>query len=128
MKVQFNIPDSQKPRSVKETFNLLKRLFGQQARMSDILQLIEKSIGTEFSEFDPKSRNPPHTFFSHLIDLQLDFLQGREVDLEELHKDIVEVYEFTEREKKFFVSQNIEEKLWAIFLILTNPAHEYYEI
>ena len=39
-----------------------------------------------------------------------------------IHDDILKVYEFTGAEKKRFINETVEEKIWAIFKFVTDPS------
>lgn len=115
------------PESVKIDFNTLHRKFGNSVKVSDFIQMIECVYGSHFQLFDDKTWNDPR-FLSHIIDLVIEFKNGKDVDLSRLHTELTDMYQFTKTEKRLFLEKSLEEKLWAIFLILNNPAHEEFNI
>ena len=115
------------PEITKVCFNFLKNKYGFTARMSDFIQLLETTFSTKFELFDPRTWNSQE-FLSYLLDRQIDFINGKDIDLAVLHTDILNVYQWTGPERKNFIEGNLEERIWAVFLIITDPAHELYNI
>ena len=100
----------------------LKKKYGVYgARISDLILMLELLHGGErFELFDTRTWNPGD-FVSYLMDIQLKFMSGESIDLVTLHDDILKVYQWTIAEKKRFINEVIEEKIWAIFKYVIDP-------
>ena len=125
--INNKIPEDKIPQITKICFNLLKDKYGFTARMSDFIQLLETTFMTKFELFDSLTWNSPQ-FLSYMLDKQADFINGKDVDLAIIHSYLLNVYNWTISEKRKFIENNLEEKIWAVFLIITDPAHEKYNI
>ena len=125
--INNKIPEDKIPQITKICFNLLKDKYGFTARMSDFIQLLETTFMTKFELFDSLTWNSPQ-FLSYMLDKQADSINGKDVDLAIIHSDLLNVYNWTISEKRKFIENNLEEKIWAVFLIITDPAHEKYNI
>lgn len=88
-------------------------------RISDIFTLLKDSFGIkEFELLDHRQIvNGP--FESYVLDRYIDFLEGRPVNFTELFEDILKVGDFTAPEKTLLSEGNPEERLWAIFLVVS---------
>ena len=58
---------------------------------------------------------------SYLMDRQVDWMSGKEINFNEIYNKILEVGEFSKTERDLFESGKIEERLWAIYLLVCNP-------
>ena len=112
--------DTELTEPVKIFYMTLKKSYGINGRISDIIQMLEKLYGDKFELFDPRTWNTGQ-FASYLMDQQIKFQKGEVLDMVVLHDDILKVYDFTGAEKKRFINESIEEKIWAIFKFVTNP-------
>lgn len=110
------------PIQVQLYYMTLKKKYGVYgARISDIILMLELLHGGErFELFDTRTWNPGD-FISYLMDLQLKFMSGEPIDLVTIHDDILKVYQWTIAEKKRFINEVIEEKIWAIFKYVVDP-------
>ena len=110
------------PVQVQLYYSQLKKKYGSfGARISDLIQMLEVLHGGEkFELFDTRTWNPGD-FTSYLIDVQIKFMKGDSIDLVVLHNDILKVYQWTLAEKKKFINEVIEEKIWAIFKYVIDP-------
>lgn len=107
--------------TVRAVYRILSGKYGYTARISEIYELLKTAFGiTEFSIFDPRYCNNA-ILESYLIDEYVKWQRGGVVDFGELHKVILKEGDFSESEKSLFVSGNIEERLWAIFLVIGSP-------
>lgn len=105
--------------TVSGTYNELKSKFNYH-RISDFPILLAKAFNLDsFEFFDTKTWNDPR-FISYLMDKQIEFQSGLSIDLAQLHTDILNVYEFTSKEKFMFIEGDIEDRILAIFLLITN--------
>lgn len=105
---------------VKLYYMVLKGTYGTNGRITDLVQMLEKLYIDKFELFDPRTWNLG-PFSSYLMDLQIKFQNGEELDMVVLHDDILKVYQFTSAEKRRFINETIEEKIWAIFKLVTDP-------
>lgn len=112
--------ETELPVSVKLYYQTLKDSYGQTGRITDLVQMLEKLSLNKFELFDPRTWNSG-LFASYLLDQQIKFQNGEPLDMVILHDDILKVYEFTQAEKKQFINEVVEEKIWAIFKFVTNP-------
>lgn len=110
------------PIQVQLYYMTLKKKYGVYgARISDLILMLELLHGGErFELFDTRTWNPGD-FVSYLMDIQLKFMSGESIDLVTLHDDILKVYQWTIAEKKRFINEVIEEKIWAIFKYVIDP-------
>ena len=110
------------PIQVQLYYMTLKKKYGVYgARISDIILMLELLHGGErFELFDTRTWNPGD-FISYLMDLQLKFMSGESINLVTIHDDILKVYQWTIAEKKRFINEVIEEKIWAIFKYVIDP-------
>lgn len=115
------------PLLTKEAFNRIKDKFKDNIKVSDFPLLLSEAYGRKFELFDKFTWNKAE-FISYLIDRICEFKSGKPLDLSQIHTDILTAYDFTKEEKRLFLEQSVEEVLWAIFLLLNNPAHEKLNI
>ena len=90
MIITKNISDNDIPMITKETYNLLKSQFGYNARIGDIVNLIEKSFGVSLDVNFRESWNP--LVFSKLLDYQRDYLEGG-LDLEDFRDYLIRQFQ-----------------------------------
>jgi hypothetical protein len=126
-KIRKDIPEQEIPEITRGCFNLLKRKFGYSARISEFIPLLETTLGEKLDSFSPYSWNFD-PFLSYLIDLQIAFMKGQEIDMAELHTKMLEAYPWSGRDKRTFIEKDLEQRLWAMFLVITDPSHDYYNI
>jgi hypothetical protein len=81
----------------------------------------------EFELFDKRTWNKAE-FLSHLLDRQIDYKKGKVLDMSQIHKDIMVAYDFTRKEKRMFIEESLEKRLWGLFIYLDNPGKENYNI
>ena len=113
--------------SVKLYYSVLRNTYGQFGRITDLVQMLEKLFKNKFELFDSRTWNSSQ-FSSYLLDLQIKFRDGEDLDMVVIHDDILKVYEFTIAEKKSFINEIIEEKIWAIFKYVVDPNLELNNI
>lgn len=122
MKLIKNNKDTDFTPTVESTFNLLNWMYGSYSiRVNNIFQLIKSSYGIdEFEIFDPRYCNNG-VLESYLIDKQIDWIEGKDVNFEEIYNKLLELGDFSKSERIIFENGNIEERLWAIYLLACNP-------
>lgn len=107
---------------VKDTYKLISERYGYTARISDIWKLLQVALGIEEFELLSPEFYQNGEFYAYLIDRQIDWQQGKDVDFSEIYNTILETGDFSQTEKMIFSSSNIEERLWAIYLAICDPA------
>lgn len=125
MIITKNISDNDIPMITKETYNLLKSQFGYNARIGDIVNLIEKSFGVSLDVNFRESWNP--LVFSKLLDYQRDYLEGG-LDLEDFRDYLIRQFQIPSSMVKYMNKNNLEDRLWAIMMSVALPSHNYFEL
>ena len=116
------------PIETRYSFNILKEKHGYLGRMSEFVQYLTEIFGiNEFELFDSRTWNNAE-FLSYLLDRQIDYKNGKILDMSQIHKDIIVAYDFTRKEKRMFVEESLEKRLWGLFIYLDNPGKENYNI
>lgn len=102
-------------------YKLLSLKYGYTIRISDIFQLIKDSFGiNDFELFNPLYYNIG-PFESYIMDELINWQQGIDINFSDIYRSILTIGDFTESEKDMFRYGNIEERLWAIYLSVSNP-------
>lgn len=125
MLITKNIKDSDIPEVTKETYNFLKNQFGYNARIGDIINLIEKSFGINLDVNFRESWSP--IVFSKLLDYQRDYLEDG-LDLEDFKDYLINQFKIPQSMVKYMNKNNIEDRLWAIMMSVALPSHNYFEL
>lgn len=108
--------------TTRTMYKIYSELHGYTARISDIFQMLKESFGIqEFDLFDPKMCNNA-SIESYLIDEFIKWKDGEPVDFVEIYNALVLAGDFSASEKALFESGNIEERLWAMFLVISDPS------
>lgn len=108
--------------TVKAVYSLLSMKYGYTARISDMFLLLKEAFGLqEFELLDPRLCENGQ-FESYLIDRLIDWQAGKEIDFSDIYRAILEVGDFTGTEKEMFYTGDIEERLWAIYLVVCEPS------
>lgn len=107
-----------------ETFNYLKLIHKNNlysVRINNMFQLMKEAYGLdEFDILDSRNCNNGD-LDSFLIDRQIDWINGKNVNFGEISNKILEIGDFTEKEKDMFNEGKFEERLWAIYLLVCSP-------
>jgi hypothetical protein len=125
MIITKDIKDNDIPEITKETYNFLKRQFGYNARIGDIVNLIEKSFGVNLDINFRESWSP--IVFSRLLDYQKDYLEDG-LDLEDFRDYLIRQFQIPQSIVKYMNKNNIEDRLWAIMMSVALPSHNYFEL
>lgn len=105
----------------KITYNLVRAKFGYSARIVNIWEILRAVLSIdEFEILTPELYNNA-SFEAYLIDRQVDWVNGKDVDFGEIYEAILTVGDFTATEKRTMMYERIEEILWGIFLAICNP-------
>lgn len=126
-KINIKIPDDDIPDVTKECFNLLKDRYGYNLKITDLPDYLRVVTGQKFDNIDYNSDWTPQ-FVSYVIDLQRNFMDGRDIDMVVFHQDIIKVFHPSRLEKQLLVDLNFEERLWSIFLAVSCPSHAKFII
>ena len=106
---------------VRSVYKLLSEKYGYTARISDIFILLKDAFDIkEFLLLDFKNVRSIE-LESWLIDTFIDWKNGKEVDFIQVYNALLEAGDFSISEKNLFVTGLVEERLWAIFLVIANP-------
>jgi hypothetical protein len=106
---------------VKSVYHLLSNEFGYLARISDIWLLLARSFNIKEFELIDTRQYQNGQFESYLIDRLIDWKHGKDVNFSEITDAIKTVGDFTSSEKLMFEHGNIDERLWAIYLLIDSP-------
>ncbi len=106
---------------VKSVYHLLSMEFGHLARISDIWLLLARSFNIPKFELIDTSQYQNGEFESYLIDRFIDWRDGKDVNFSDISEAIDVVGDFTSAEKLMFKHGNIDERLWAIYLVILDP-------
>lgn len=103
---------------VRVFFNVLNSKYKLSARISDIWMLIMTGFGLQqFSILEPRLYNNVE-FESKLIDYLLKWKKGNDLDFSEIANLVLNVGDFSGAEKLMFGNNNLEECLWAVFMVI----------
>ena len=91
------------------------------ARISNMFQLLAESFGLKnFEILDYRNiQNGP--LVSWLMDRQIEWQKGEDVNLSEIYRALLIAGDFTSQERLMFETGSMEERIWAILLLITSP-------
>ena len=104
----------------KQVYITLINKYGYTIRVSNIWQLLADSIGIDKFEILEPRVYQNGSFEAYLIDRQIDWQDGKDVNFDEILDAIIRTGDFTGSERLLLNSGDIEERLWGIYLALTN--------
>ena len=100
--------------------NLIVEKYGYTARITRIWELLQDALAIqEFELLDHREVKPE--FESYLVDRLIDWNTGKDVDFSLIKEAIFLAGEFTGKEKLLLRQDDIEDRLWGIFLAVSNP-------
>ena len=109
---------------VRVTYHTIRQSFGYNARISQLIEMIRVALGIEeFEAYDPNVIENAK-LESYMMDKQIQFMAGEDVDFSEIYESIIKAGNFLTSEKRLFEQENIEERLWGIMLAITDPENE----
>lgn len=111
----------------KVSYNSLINYNNQRVRITDTVFILEYLYGKKWDYRDSRLWNDAR-FSSYLIDIQIKFNNGKDIDLSVLSDDIIKEYDFTRKERDILISGNLEERLWSILKFISDSEHQEYEI
>ena len=116
-----NVKDTDYTDLVRKTYHLVVDNYGYSIRITRLIELLETALGSlKFRIIDHKLMRGSE-FESHLLDVQYDFINGKDIDFNELYNYLVENADFLESEKRIMRLGKIEEILWGILLAVIDP-------
>lgn len=108
----------------RHAYHLVNSHFGTTARMSNIFEMLRIAYSIEeYSMLDTRLIQNA-SLESYLMDRQIEWMQGKPVDFKNIYDAIITAGDFSAAEKGQFELGNAGEKLWAIFLAITDPTNE----
>lgn len=103
------------------TYHIINDTYGYTARIVNIWEFLKLALQIdEFEILTPKNYNNA-PFETYLMDRQIDWMEGKDVDFGEVYRKILETGDFTRGEKRLMSEYKIEEILWGIYLAVCNP-------
>lgn len=118
------IDDEGYTQTVRYTYLKLIDKYRNIARISDIFTLLRESLDIpEWILLDTREVQNGN-FESYLIEKQQSWIRKEPINFTELYKALLTAGEFVISERRLFEQGNIEEILWAIFLVITKPELE----
>lgn len=113
--------DTDYTQTVVATYNILSKRYGYSARITDIFNLLKNAFDIdEFLMTDFKDiRNIE--LESWLIDKYTEWLSDKPVDFVEIYKALETAADFSISEQENFHDGLVEERLWAIFMVIDGP-------
>lgn len=106
---------------VKSVYHVLSKRFGYLARISDIWLLVATSFNIPKFELIDQTQYQNGEFESYLIDRFIEFRDGKDVNFKDISDAILVVGDFTGSEKLMFEHGKLDERLWAIYLVILDP-------
>ena len=100
--------------------NLIVEKYGYTARITRIWEMLRDSLSiSEFEFLDFRNISPE--FESYMVDKLIDWNTGKDVDFSQIKDAILTAGYFTGIEKLLLNQEDIEDRLWGIFLAVSNP-------
>ena len=106
---------------VKITYNQIRNKYGYTARITNLWEMLRYILFLDEFELLTPELYDNYSFESYLIDRQLDWMAGKDVDFGEIYESMLNFGDFSADEKRMMVYEKIEEILWGIFLAICNP-------
>lgn len=104
-----------------QAYRTIQNTLAYSARISNIWELLKLVLNlTDFEILTPEFYNNS-SFLSYLVEEQIKWMNGEDVDFGDIYEAILTVGDFTEEEKRTMVRRKIEELLWGIFLAICDP-------
>ncbi len=106
---------------VKSVYHLLSIEFRYSAKITDIWLLVARSFNIPKLELIDPGQYMNGQFESYLIDRFIEFRDGKDVNFTDIAEAVEIVGDFTIEEKLMFMHGKLDERLWAIYLIILDP-------
>jgi hypothetical protein len=98
--------------------------YGVNSRISNFIEMFRTSFDIqEWVSYDPRYIQNMN-FESYLMDLLKKFIDGDDVNFNEIYNAILTAGDFTSSEIYQFESGNVEEVIWAIFMACIDPMNK----
>ena len=108
----------------KSVYLLMVDKFGINSRVSNFMEMFRVSFDIqEWISYDPRLVQNMN-FESYLMDQLKKFIEGDDVDFNEIYNAILTAGDFTGSEIYQFESGNVEEVIWAIFTACIDPMNK----
>lgn len=117
----------EKTKDDKDYSDSFKTAYKILQRKNEILKITDfwraLSIVYGLKEFEILNLRSPHTseFESYLMDVLIEWVKGDKINLSEIEEAIYTFGDFTEMEKLLFESENLQDRIWAIYTYLIDP-------
>lgn len=102
-------------------YNLLSKKYGYTARISNIFILLRDSFMIEEFALMNFYEIRNMEIESWLLGAYQDWRSGIPIDFVEVYKSLELAGDFSNSEKKLFKDGLVEERLWAIFMVIDGP-------
>lgn len=113
--------DTDYSETTKQVYRILAEKYGYSIRVSNIWELLAVSLGIpEFEILVPRMYQNGQ-FESYLIDQYIFWREGKPVNFEDMADLVLQVGDFTKSEKLLLTYEELENRLWAIYLCLIDP-------
>ena len=109
--------------TVRLVYNCVKEKFQYSARITSLIEMLKYSFGVNEWSSDQQRELGSAGFMSYLGDQMIKFKEGKPVDFTEVYESILRVGDFVSSEQRMFELGDIEERLWAIFLVIDDPSN-----
>ena len=107
--------------TVKYVYHLLRSTYGYNLRVINVWEYLRLCLSVEeFEILDLKLSNLA-SFESYMVDRQIDWMNGKDVDFSEIYDAIITVGEKKKKKKRLMREQQIEQILWGMFLAICSP-------
>lgn len=109
--------------TVQYVYAKINNKYGVNARVSGIFEYLKEAFDIqEFAAFDPVFCQNA-SLESYLVNEIINWNNGESIDFGEIKDALMLAGDFVGSEKLIFQQGNIEERLWGIFLAITDPTN-----
>lgn len=107
--------------SFRATYIMVRDKWKYTARISELISMLKYCYSIEDFELVEIHNINHGEFESWMMDKLIEYKQGHEIDFGEVWEKIKSTYPLTKSELTHIETGAVDERLWAIFTILTNP-------
>ena len=107
--------------TVKYIYHLLRDTYGYNLRIVNVWEYLKLCLNVDEFEILNLRLSNLASFESYMVDRQIDWMNGKDVDFSEIYDAIVTVGDFTTSEKRLMKDRQINEILWGMFLAICSP-------
>ena len=112
--------DSDYNENVINTYNQLKNLYPYGVTIFRLFEIISRLFNIKDWDLFDYNEIQNGNFESYLVDFTRSYLNGNPTNFTELKNSILKAGYFSEQEKRLFEENKLDEKLWAILMVVTN--------